>query len=122
VPRPPSPSELRSRLEQARLDTLALLRAIDQALVPPADLPQAELLQLSNLDADCAEALWALDRPPGTLNIEAMVRDTLDSLKRLPGARAAIRARLRSRPSVLSLESKIRSSLDPDEAYNNIPA
>ena len=113
MPRRPLPSELRSRLETARLDTLALLRAIDQALVPPADLPQAELHQLFELDADCAEALWALDQPQGALNVEAMVRDTLDSLERLPGARDTVRARLRSHPRLQDLETTIRSGLDP---------
>jgi len=115
------PSDLRSHLETARLDTLALLRAIDQALVPPGDSPEAELLQLSELDADCAEALWALDQPPGALDVEAMVRDTLASLSLLPAARDAVRCRLRSHPSVPQLEAAIRSKLVSDEAYNDIP-
>ena len=114
------PSDLRARLETARLDTLALLRAIDQALLPPRDLPQTDLLQLYELDADCAEALWTLDQPPGGLDIEAMVRDTLASLNRLPAARDAVRARLRPHPRIPRLESTIRTKLDPDEAYNDI--
>jgi hypothetical protein len=124
VPRhhsPLIPSDLRAHLEAARLDTLALLRAIDQALLPPGDLPEAELPQLSELDADCAEALWALDQPPGALDVEAMVRDTLASLSLLPAARGAVRSRLRSHPSVLRLEATIRTKLSPEEAYNDIP-
>ena len=113
-------SDLRARLETARLDTLALLRAIDQALLPPRDLPQTELLQLYELDADCAEALWALDQPKGALDVEAMVRDTLASLNRLPAARDAVRTRLRSYPRALQLESRIRTELDPNEAYNHM--
>jgi hypothetical protein len=96
------------------------LRAIDQALLPPRDLPQTELLHLYELDADCAEALWALDQPPGGLDVEAMVHDTLASLNRLPAARNAVHARLRPHPRVPKLESRIRTKLDPDEAYNDI--
>lgn len=117
----PIPPDLRSRLETARLDTLALLRAIDQALLPPHHLPQAELSSLYELDADCAEALWALDQPKGALNLEAMVRDTLSSLGSLPAAREAVRAPLRRYSRVAQLESTIRSELDPDDAYNDIP-
>lgn len=115
------PADLRPRLEAARLDTLALLRAIDQALLRPRDLPQAELRQLSELDADCAEALWALDQPQAAVNIAAMVRDTLASLRSLPAARDAVRVRLRSSPRVHQLESVIRSNLNPAEAYADIP-
>lgn len=115
------PADLRSRLEAARLETLALLRAIDQAFLSPQDLPEAELLPLYELDADCAEALWALDQPRGALNLKAMVRDTLASLDALPAARQAVRARLRRYPRVAELESTIRSQLDPDEAYNDLP-
>jgi hypothetical protein len=124
-PRRPAliPPELRSRLERARLDTLALLRALDQALVPPRQLPQPQARQLSGLDADCAEALWALDQPAGSLDFKAMVRDTLASLDNLPAAREQVRARLPAAavPRVRSLENAIRASLDPSEAYNDVP-
>lgn len=116
----PIPSDLRARLEAARLDTLALLRAIDQALLPKRDLPEPELLELSELDADCAEALWALDQPPGALDLEAMVRDTLTSLSLLPAAHDAVRRHLSSHPRALKLESTIRPKLDVAEAYNGI--
>ena len=39
------------------------------------------------MDADFAEALWALDQPPGHLNMAIMVRDTQASLVALPAAR-----------------------------------
>jgi hypothetical protein len=117
------PPELRSRIEGARLDTLALLRALDQAHVPPAHLPQPQTRQLFELDADCAEALWALDQPAGSLDSRAMVRDTLTSLDHLPEAREEVRARLPAAaiPRVHSLERVIRTSLDPSEAYNDVP-
>jgi len=125
VPRRPSPSippDLRPRLEEARLDTLALLRALDQAFVPPAHIPQPHTHRLFELDADCAQALWALDQPPGSLDLRAMLRDTLASLDKLPGARENVRARLPVHASsrVRGLETAIRSQLDPAEAYNDV--
>lgn len=115
-------TDLRARLEAARLDTLALLRALDQAHVPPAHLhPQLETL--SQLDADCAEALWALDQPPGTLDLRRMIRDTQVALDALPAARAQVRGRLPAAASatVKTLEPMLRTRLDPHEAYNDVP-
>jgi hypothetical protein len=118
---PHLPADLRSRLEGARLDTLALLRALDQALIPLPRLPHAELHQLYQLDADCAEALWALDHPIGSVDVAAMVRDTLASLQHLPAARDSVRTHVPSPPRVAALESSIRADLDPREAYNDVP-
>lgn len=116
------PPDLRPRLEAERLDTLALLRALDQALVSPANLPQPHTQQLFELDADCAEALWALDQPAGSLDFRAMLRDTLASLDHLPRAREQVRARLpaAATPRVRKIEKTIRASLDPSEAYNDV--
>lgn len=126
MPRRPSPlipKDLRSRLEKERLDTLALLRALDQSFVIPSHLPQPHTHELFELDADCVEALWALDQPPGPLDLKAMVRDTLTSLGDLPDAREQVRNRLRptDRERVLAIEPDIRARLDPREAYNDIP-
>ena len=71
------PPDLRPRLENARLDLLALFRALDRMDLSPAEIPQQLLRQLFELDADYGEALWALDQPPGKLNQHAMLRDTL---------------------------------------------
>jgi hypothetical protein len=122
-PRPPVPSDLRARLEQARLDTLALLRALDQALISPPDLPQPALAELAALDADCAEALWALDQPTGALNLSAMVRDTLTSLDALVSVREAVRRGVppAGRARLQMVEPLIRATLDPREAYNDLP-
>jgi hypothetical protein len=113
---------LGSRLEQARLDTLALVRALDEAFVPAAHLPQPHTHQLFELDADCAEALWALDQPPGALDLGAMVRDTAASLDRLPKVREHVRAGLPSalKDRVLKLEKAIRRGLHSNEAYNDV--
>jgi hypothetical protein len=126
VPRrstPVIPPDLRARLEAARLDTLALIRALDHARVAPAHLPQPHTHDLSDLDADCAEALWALDQPAGALDRRAMLRDTLASLDALPKARQQVRTRLpaTATPRVLTLETTIRAGLDPSEAYNDVP-
>lgn len=120
---PSIPTDLRARLEATRLDTLALLRALDQVPVSPAQLPQPETHQLFELDADCAEALWALDQPAGALDFAAMVRDTFVSLELLPGARQHVRTRLPTAaiPTLAKLEQAIRARLDPAEAYNDVP-
>ena len=52
------PVDLRARLERARLDLLALFRALDRMDLSPAEIPQRLIRQLFELDADYVEALW----------------------------------------------------------------
>jgi hypothetical protein len=78
------PADLRARLETARLDLLALFRALDRMNLTPEQIPQRLTRQLFELDADYVEALWGLDQPPGKLNLHAMLRDTLAALEQLP--------------------------------------
>src|SRR5712691_8438928 len=85
------PADLRARLEAARLDLLALFRALDRMDLTPSEIPQRLIRQLFELDADYAEALWALDQPPGTLNLKSMLRDTLAALGQLSEASARFR-------------------------------
>jgi hypothetical protein len=117
------PADLRVRLEAARLDLLTLFRALDRMDLAPSDIPQRLLRQLFELDADYAEALWALDQAPGTLNMQAMLRDTLAALEQLPQASARFRRNLprRAHPTLAQLEVGIRQRLQPAEAYNMIP-
>lgn len=117
------PADLRARLEKARLDLLALFRALDRMDLPPAEIPQRLISRLFELDADYVEALWALDRPPASLDLQAMLRDTLAALDQLPEACARFRTHLPSRahPVLPKLEITVRSSLDPVEAYNMVP-
>ena len=61
------------------------------------------------------EALWGLDQPPGKLDINTMLRDTLAALDQLPGACSRLRKNL------IQLESDTRSILNPAEAYNMVP-
>jgi len=117
------PLDLRARLEAARLDLLALFRALDRLHLAPEQLPQRLLRQLFELDADYVEALWALDQPPGTLNPQAMLRDTLAALEQLPAACSRFRKTLPSpaQHTLSRLELTIRVNLSPTEAYNMVP-
>ena len=117
------PDDLRARLETARLDLLALFRALDRMDLSPAEIPQRLIRQLFELDADYAQALWALDQPPGSFNVKAMVRDTLASLGQLPAAVARFRQNLapRAHPRLENLEASVREKLSPKEAYNQVP-
>lgn len=117
------PPDLRTRLETARLDLLALFRALDQMSLTAEQIPQRLTRQLFELDADCVEALWGLDQPPGKLNLQAMVRDTLAALQQLPAACSRLRDNLPSstHSTLTQLESNIRVRLNPAEAYNMVP-
>jgi hypothetical protein len=117
------PVDLRTRLEQARLDLLALFRALDRMDLSPAEIPQRLIGRLFELDADYVEALWALHQPPTSLDLHAMLRDTLAALDQLPDACARFRFHLprRAHPILPQLEITVRTSLDPAEAYNMAP-
>jgi hypothetical protein len=117
------PADLRARLEAARLDLLALFRALDRMDLAPAEIPQRLIRQLFELDAGFAEALWALDQPPGALDLKLMLRDTLAALDQLAEASARLRKNLprRAHPALTGLESAIRHNLPPVEAYNMVP-
>src|SRR5881396_2026441 len=108
------PADLRARLEVARLDLLALFRALDRMDLSPGEIPQRLIRQLFELDADYVEALWTLDQPPGSLDLHAMLRDTLAALDQLPEACARFRTHLppRAHPTLAQLEITLRSSLD----------
>lgn len=117
------PADLRARLETARLDLLALFRALDRMDLTPSEIPQRLIRQLFELDADFAEALWALDQPRGALDLNLMLRDTLASLEQLPEASARFRNNLprRAHPVLTKLEIAVRHSLLPAEAYSMVP-
>jgi len=117
------PVDLRPRLEKARLDLLALFRALDRMDLSPAEIPQRLIGKLFELDADYVEALWALDQPPASLDLHAMLRDTLAALDQLPEACARFRTHLsrRAQPILAQLEITVRSTLDPAEAYSMVP-
>jgi len=117
------PSDLRPRLEQARLDSLALFRVLDGLDLSPSEIPQRLLQQLFELDADCAESLWTLDQSRRSFNLRAMLRDTRAVLNKLPAARKTLREKLPARVQtrLADLEAAMRAALDPREAYNGIP-
>ena len=117
------PDDLRARLEVARLDLLALFRALDGMNLSPDEIPQRLLRQLLERDADLAEALWALDQSAGSLDRRAMLRDTLTALDQLPTACAQFRKKLppRAHLTLVQLEGSVRKALHPKEAYNMVP-
>ncbi|HEX2662304.1 MAG TPA: hypothetical protein VHM93_05685 [Candidatus Acidoferrum sp.] len=117
------PTDLRTRLESARLDLLALFRVLDQLDLSPREIPQRLIRQLFELDADYAEALWALDQPAESFDLRAMLRDTLAALEQLPDASARLKKNLpqRAHHTLSVLEPSIRKSLNPREAYNMVP-
>ena len=117
------PADLRARLEAARLDLLALFRALDRIDLTPYEIPQRLIRQLFELDADYAEALWSLDQPPGALDLNLMLRDTLAALDQLPEAANRLRQNLprRAHPALGQIEVTVRNSLLPAEAYNMVP-
>ena len=117
------PPDLRERLEATRLQSLALFRALDRIYVSLDQLPQRPLKHLFELDADCAEALWALDQPHGKLNEAAMVRDTIAALERIPKARHEFYGAL-STEELSQLHEVLPVAhhfVEPDEAYNGVP-
>jgi hypothetical protein len=117
------PADFRARLETARLDLLALFRALDRMNLTPEQIPQRLLRQLFELDADYVEALWGLDQPPGKFNLHAMLRDTLAALEQLPAACSRFRKNLppKALSTLTQLAITIRKNLNPTEAYNMVP-
>jgi hypothetical protein len=121
-PKPsPAAEQLRPQLETARLDLRALYRALDRMLLAQG-LP-VELRHLQELDADFAEALYVLDRPPGRLDWRAMIGDTRASLQRLQTARESFLARFdaATRAELEERAQRIRDALLPQDAYLEIP-
>ncbi|HZD31018.1 MAG TPA: hypothetical protein VE779_05080 [Candidatus Angelobacter sp.] len=117
------PADLRACLETARLDLLALFRALDRMNLTPEQIPQRLIRQLFELDADYVEALWGLDQPPGKLNMKAMLRDTQAALEQLPTVCTRLRKNLppQVQPILAKIEVSVRMNLHPVEAYNMVP-
>lgn len=117
------PIDLRARLEAARLDLLALFRALDRMNLTPEQIPQRLIRELFELDADYVEALWGLDQPPGKFNLRALLRDTLAALEHLPAACSRFRKSLPppAHPTLVQLELTIRLNLNPEDAYSMVP-
>src|SRR5260370_35744390 len=87
------------------------------------EIPEWLIRKLLELHADYVEALWALDQPAGSLDLRAMLRDTLAALEQLPHAQARFRKNLphRVHSSLAQLEASIRNSLQQAEAYTMVP-
>ena len=70
-----------------------------------------------------AEALWVLDQPRGKVDLSAMIKDTLASLGRLPGARAAFLASFDevTRVQLDERAQATRGVISPADAYLEVP-
>jgi len=117
------PKGLEGRLEAARLELLALFRAIDELDMSANELPQGLLQELFGLDGDYAEALSVLDSPVGEINVRAMLRDTRMSLARLDATRTQfLEWLLPGRREPLEVQrTKVRATLTREDAYHSIP-
>ena len=117
------PADLRARLEQARLEALSLFRALDSLDLSPTEIPQRLLTELLELDADYAEALWALDQPAAALDFNAMVADTTASLQAFSklGSHLIERLPRRAAAPLQSQQAQIRAALSLDDAYRQVP-
>ena len=122
-PLSPHPTELRPRLEAARIRLLALFRALDQMTLSAQEIPQDLLAALFELDADFAEALWALDQPPGTLDLAAVVHDSCLSLDELDYSCNLFTDSLTqtARSELIRRQDSLLENIHPNEAYNQIP-
>ena len=116
------PPDMRTKLEDVRLEALAISRSLDTLGLKLADLPP-QLQDLFELDADFAEALWALDQPAKALKFDRMLKDTEASLRRWPQRVSKFTAALdpvtaeqleRRRPAV-------HATLEPRDAYRDVP-
>lgn len=117
------PKSFRGRLENGRLDLLALFRALDRLDLNPTQLPQKLLRDLFELDADFAEALWALDQPAQSLDFHAMLRDTRASLEKLEPKRRTLLQKLpgQMKSPLKQQLASIRADLTLHDAYLGIP-
>ena len=120
---PAIPADLRERIEAARLDSIALMRTLDRFELADHLARSPDFLALYELDADSAEALAVLNRPPLSMDWRAMVRDTEASLRRLPAARDRVRDKLdkESRAKLVAMEPIMRATLSRADAYDEIP-
>lgn len=119
------PTTLRPRLEVARLENLALMRALDRLHLADHLVAHPAMRAFFELEADCGEALAVLHRPPSfAINWRVMVHETEASLQRLSAAREKVRQLIdpADRTQLVALEPILRESLDPAEAYNGLPS
>ena len=117
------PAQMESQLQGARMDLLALFRSLDRIPLPEHEIPQPTLEELFELDGDYAEALAILDEPAIGFDIQAMLRDTQESLAALTPTQARLLEALPSR-ALAPLEHgfiRIRPTMTLQDAYHSIP-
>jgi hypothetical protein len=117
------PRDWEAKLKSARLELLALFRAIDRLPMDARELHQPTLHELFDLDGDYAEALSILDQSSVKFDMRRMVRDTRRSLGRLSETRARFMFYL-TPPREAELEAKVRAvrpTLTEQDAWHSIP-
>lgn len=113
---------MRKKLEDVRLEALALSRSLDTLGLTLADMPPT-LRELFELDADFAEALWALDQPAKALNFDRMLKDTEAALRLWPRQVSRFTAALNP-VTAEQLERRlpvVHATLDAGDAYRGVP-
>jgi hypothetical protein len=100
------PVDLRARLEVARLDLLALFRALDRMHLAPEQIPQRLIRSYSN----STPIMWNAPRYAGCPG--AVAGGWLPFRKTLPS---------QAQRTLSQLELTIRANLSPAEAYNMVP-
>ena len=118
-----TPPNLEPELEAARLELLALFRALDRLDLTADEIPQGLLRELFELDADFAEALHVLDFPTRGLDVRAMIADTRAALRRAPVTRKRFLAELvpRAAAPLDQWIAAIRPQLTREDARHSIP-
>jgi hypothetical protein len=117
------PRDWEETLKSARIELLALFRAIDRLPLDARELHQPTLHELFDIDGDCAEALWILDEPSEKFDMGRMMRDTRRSLGRLAETRARLIFYLPP-PRAAELEAKVqavRATLTAQDGWHAIP-
>ena len=117
------PVDLPARLEGARLDLLALFRALDKMDLSPAEIPQRLIRQPFELDADYVEALWDwTNRPAAWISTPCSAILSLRSTNyRKPVLGFSLISPGRAHTILAQLEITARRSLDLAEAYSMVP-
>jgi hypothetical protein len=119
---PDMPTDLRLRLETARLVNLCMLRALDRCGYDMVDAPSV-LLEIFELDADYAEGLWGLDQPQGEeIDHHLMLADLEESLAAQGEVREEFFEALgKLAARIQGEEWKVAPSLEQEEAYSQVP-
>lgn len=117
------PSDLRGRIEEARLDARAFLRSLDRLGFTQKKAGSSEIRSLVQADSDLAEALANLDRPSTGFNTKRFVRDVEAFISRIAAGQKRFLSRegRESRLALIEAIPSVLAGLYTDEAYLGVP-